>query len=446
MKLNAKETGHPTPWSRGRVVSSCRMWRIPSECGGVVAVRSLNLAASPNRVKPDVVCAHCAAVYCNHMSVVQLRSRPQVLEFFAGVGLARMGLDLAGFETAWANDISPDKAAMYRAQFGDDVMVVGDVNDVNAADLPHGDLAWASSPCTDLSLAGNRTGLAGVESSAFYAFTGVLRAMAEEERPAALVLENVIGLSSSHGGDDLTAAIKEFNELGYSMDILALDARRFVPQSRPRMFLVGSRKPVETHDAEHPLRPAWTEEFFGDPTLIMHRAPLPNPPTHVTGGLGDTLERLDKDDPRWWDEDRVAAFIDSMSEVQRSRLDQLRKQRQRYQWRTAYRRTRGGVAVWEMRPDDVSGCLRTPRGGSSKQAVVRMGYGKVSIRWMTGAEYAALMGAGAYSIDGFRDSQVQFAFGDAVAVPAVGWLAEHYLKPLVKGKLASRSDCQTRVQ
>lgn len=382
------------------------------------------------------MCSRIAAVYCNPMSVIQLRSRPQVLEFFAGVGLARMGLDLAGFETAWANDISPDKAAMYRAQFGDDVMVIGDVNDVDAADLPRVDLAWASSPCTDLSLAGNRTGLAGTESSAFYAFTGILRAMAEDDRPKALVLENVIGLSTSHGGDDLTAAIKEFNELGYSVDILAIDARRFVPQSRPRMFLVGSREPVETAEMEHPLRPAWTEAFFGDPTLIMHRAPLPTPPAHVTDGLGDTLERLDNDDPRWWDEDRVNAFLDSMSEVQRSRLDQLRKQQRRYQWRTAYRRTRGGVPVWEMRPDAVSGCLRTPRGGSSKQAVVRMGYGKLSVRWMTGAEYASLMGAAEYKIDGFRDSQVQFAFGDAVAVPAVGWLAENYLLPLVNGKLA----------
>ncbi|WP_109523647.1 MULTISPECIES: DNA cytosine methyltransferase [Nocardia] len=370
------------------------------------------------------------------MPVIPLRPRPRVLEFFAGVGLARMGLDQAGFETAWANDISPDKAEMYRAQFEDDVMVVCDVNDVDPATLPAADLAWASSPCTDLSLAGNRTGLAGRESSAFYAFTSVLRAIPEDERPAAVVLENVIGLSTSHGGDDLTAAIREFNELGYSVDILAIDARRFVPQSRPRMFLVGSRELVESDAIEHPLRPAWTEAFFGDPTLRTHRAPLPTPPNHLVKGLGDKLERLPSEDPRWWDDERVSAFLDSMSEVQRDRLDRLRRQRRRYQFRTAYRRTRGGVPVWEMRSDDVSGCLRTARGGSSKQAVVRMGYGKVDIRWMTGVEYAALMGADQYNIDGFRDSQVQFAFGDAVAVPAVGWLAENYLKPLVKGELA----------
>lgn len=347
-----------------------------------------------------------------------------------------MGLHQAGFDTAWANDISEDKAAMYRAQFEDDAMEVADVNDVDAAQLPRADLAWASSPCTDLSLAGNRTGLAGRESSAFYAFTAVLRAVPEDERPGALVLENVVGLSTSHGGDDLTAAIREFNDLGYSVDLLAIDARRFVPQSRPRMFLVGSREPVETDDSEHLLRPAWTETFFNDPTLDTHRVALPAPPNHLADGLADHLERLGNDDPRWWDDHRVEAFIESMSPVQRDRLDKLRRQDRRYQWRTAYRRTRAGVAVWEMRPDEISGCLRTARGGSSKQAVVRMGYGKVDVRWMTGAEYAALMGAAEYKIEGFRDNQVQFAFGDAVAVPAVSWLAKHYLKPLVDGKFA----------
>ncbi|MCF3940693.1 DNA cytosine methyltransferase [Gordonia tangerina] len=380
------------------------------------------------------------------MSVTRLRSRPRVLEFFAGVGLARMGLDLAGFDTAWANDISPDKAEMYRSQFDDDVMVVGDVRSVDPAELPAGAaLAWASSPCTDLSLAGNRTGLTGAESSAFYAFTGVLRSMGDEGRPKVVVLENVVGLATSHGGDDLCAAIREFNDLGYSVDLLTIDARRFVPQSRPRLFLVGSREPVDTDEMEHPLRPGWTETFFGDPTLTTHRATLPDPPAHVPAGLGRTLERLKNDDPRWWDEDRVAAFIDSMSEVQKTRLNQLRRQDRHYEWRTAYRRTRHGVAVWEMRPDDVSGCLRTARGGSSKQAVVRMGYGKVSVRWMTGVEYAALMGASTYNIDGFRDSQVQFAFGDAVAVPAVEWLAKNYLVPLVRGELAPRTTSEAAV-
>ena len=76
-------------------------------------------------------------------------------EFFAGIGLARLGLEAAGAEVIWANDIDQDKAQMYRGQFGDgedDHLVVKDVARVTAGELPAGiDLIWGSFPCTDLS-------------------------------------------------------------------------------------------------------------------------------------------------------------------------------------------------------------------------------------------------------------------------------------------------------
>src|SRR5690606_39094805 len=97
------------------------------------------------------------------------------------------------------------------------------------------------------------------------------------------------------------------------------------------------------------------------------------------------------------------------------------------------------IAVWEVRPDDISGCLRTARGGSSKQAVVRLGNKRVQVRWMTALEYARLMGADDYNLSTARTNQALFGFGDAVAVPAVAWLAEHYLLPLVRGEFASRA-------
>lgn len=93
--------------------------------------------------------------------------------------------------------------------------------------------------------------------------------------------------------------------------------------------------------------------------------------------------------------------------------------------------------MWEMRPDDISGCLRTARGGSSKQAVVKLGDGRIQIRWMTPLEYARLMGAENYDLSKVRTNQALFGFGDAVAVPAVTWLAENYLLPLLHGQLAA---------
>ena len=79
-------------------------------------------------------------------------------EFFAGGGLA--GLGLKGFRTVFANDLDPAKAASWRANHADpDVLKLADVWNLTPDDLPgRADLAWASSPCQDVSLAGARGG------------------------------------------------------------------------------------------------------------------------------------------------------------------------------------------------------------------------------------------------------------------------------------------------
>ncbi len=372
-------------------------------------------------------------------------SQPVAAEFFAGIGLVRLGLEAAGFKVAWSNDIEVAKRDMYVGHFRDEpgahTYSLGDVADVRAEDMPANlDLAWASFPCTDLSLAGWRRGLGGKNSATFWHFTRVLDELrATGSRPAVVALENVSGLATSHGGDDLAAAVGELNRLGYSVDVLEIDARRFVPQSRPRLFLIGAlNPPVDEPVPNSELRPDSLQAVFGDPTLITHRAALPTPPPPMTAGLSsvDFIERLTVQDERWWDEERTATFLASLSPIQSERIARLRKVRT-MTYRTAYRRTRNGVAVWEVRPDDVSGCLRTARGGSSKQAVVQLGRGRARVRWMTPREYARLQGAGDFQLDGIRRNQALFGFGDAVCVPVVRWLAENYLLPLVRGELNS---------
>ena len=365
---------------------------------------------------------------------------PGALEFFAGIGLARIGLEAAGFRVTWANDFDPDKKAMYEAQFedaGDHVFALGDIGKITADELPRdAALAWASSPCTDLSLAGGRAGLAGNQSGTFWHFVRLLEEL-EDGRPQIAVLENLTGLATSHGGDDLIAAIKAFNRLGYSVDALAIDARRFLPQSRPRLFLVGAQNPpADSPERDFELRPDWLQWIYDDSSLQTHRAPLPLPPAPRIDGLHRSVEVLPTDDDRWWSDQRRKSFVASLSPVQRERLDVLKSEKGT-KYRTAYRRTRGGIPVWEMRPDDISGCLRTARGGSSKQAVVKLGDGRIQIRWMTPLEYARLMGAENYDLSKARTNQALFGFGDAVAVPAVTWLAENYLLPLLRGQLAA---------
>ena len=285
-------------------------------------------------------------------------ARPRALEFFAGIGLARMGLEKAGFQIAWANDYEPDKKAMYDAQFGETEahqFALGDVAAVKADALPRdASLAWASSPCTDLSLAGSRAGLAGAESGTFWQFVRLMGELGEDS-PEVVVLENVVGLATSHGGEDLAAAIRAFNDLGYSVDVLSIDARRFVPQSRPRLFLVGAKNPPEdVADPNSELRPDWLQAIYGDDSLRTHRAALPAPPVPLTEGLGGLMEDIPLGDERWWDEARTEAFVSSLSPAQRNRVAAL-KRSTGVKYRTAYRRTRNGVAVWEVRADDISG-------------------------------------------------------------------------------------------
>lgn len=351
-------------------------------------------------------------------------------EFFAGVGLVRCGLEQAGIEVVWANDIEPTKLAVYAANFDASHYRLDDVRNIEGEDIPSVDLAAASFPCVDLSLAGNRRGLSGEQSGLFYEFTRILGEMRPRMPPVVLV-ENVASFVSSHRGEDLRAAVSDLNSLGYVCDLLILDARSFTPQSRPRLFMVGTlgRIAPESHRAADPSRPAPVAAFMrANRDLLLQQLTLPAPP-QTTHGLDSIVERLHRSDRRWWDDERLGSFVRSLSPLQSQRLDRLRSG-PRLAWRTAYRRTRFGRAVWEIRDDDIAGCLRTARGGSSRQAVVEAGRDAVRVRWMTPREYARLQGAPEdFDFSPVSEAQALYGFGDAVCVPLIRWLAEYALVP-----------------
>ena len=114
-------------------------------------------------------------------------------EFFAGIGLMRIGLENAGWRVAFANDIDEDKWQMYKDHFGDTgEFVVGDIHKLKSSQIPSVGLATASFPCNDLSLAGVRYGLAGAQSSAFWGFVDILKGTRRERHPHPLIqLKNV---------------------------------------------------------------------------------------------------------------------------------------------------------------------------------------------------------------------------------------------------------------
>lgn len=362
--------------------------------------------------------------------------RKTFVEFFAGIGLIRQGLEAAGWKAELATDIDEKKLTMYADNFddADEKYILADIDHLRSYDIPSVELATASFPCTDLSLAGNRRGLAGEQSGTFWAFTRLLGEL-NGRRPPLLLIENVPGFVTSHKGQDFRDAIMALNQLGYACDAFVLNAVNFVPQSRLRVFLVGVYDAPATRDNFERLAardtcllsPRLTSFINSNQDLKWHVLNLPRPPTRRTS-LASILEKLPENSPRWWEAKRARYLLDQMSPSHRKIVRALQRA-DKEGYATVYRRVRFGQSMAEVRADGIAGCLRTPRGGSSRQIVVVAGQGRVRVRFMTPREYAILMGAPDYAID-VPDNQAYFGFGDAVCVPAITWIAEHCLNPL----------------
>lgn len=367
-----------------------------------------------------------------------------VAEYFAGIGLVRMGLQSQGWQVVFANDISEKKYEMYKAFFQDDDAhyKIDNIFHLAPSDTPQTTLATCSFPCIDLSLAGNRNGVInGNHSSAFWGFVKILQAQGESAPPLILV-ENVPGWLSSNDGTDFRVTAQALNRLGYFCDVFTLDALRFTPQSRLRVFLVGTRLPVKHPTMELILtRPKsllsdrLKKSLIANKDLLWFYNDIPEPPALNVAGLSGVIETMSDSDSRWWSDDEVGRHLAMMSATHRERVDQL-TQGEQFSYRTFYRRRRKEGQRAEVRNDDLAGCLRTAVGGSGKQFLIKAGQDSIKMRAMTPREYARLQGVpDEYPI---RTNGVQAltGFGDAVCVPAIAWIAEHVLNPLAQNKAA----------
>src|SRR5262249_52985168 len=146
--------------------------------------------------------------------------------------------------------------------------------------------------------------------------------------------------------------------------------------------------------------------------------------------LTDVIEDLPEDNPLWWSASRAEYLLSQMSPRHRSTAD-LMIASNRWSYGTVFRRMRSGQSTAELRTDGIAGCLRTPAGGSAKQILFKAGYGKYFARLLTARECARLMGIGEYNITVPFD-QALSGFGDAVCVPVIGWIAEHYLNVVIE--------------
>lgn len=373
-------------------------------------------------------------------------------EFFAGGGMARAGLG-PGWTCLFANDFDPKKGLTYQANWGvGGELTVGDVRALSADAMPgHPDLVWGSFPCQDLSLAGNGAGLGGERSGTFYPFWDVINGLAKDARaPRLVAVENVCGALTSHGGKDFEAICKTFAQAGYRYGALVINADLFVPQSRPRLFVIGVRDDVEIAPellSPEPVAPfhtrALTKAIATLPRTVRDKLVWWNLPTpeRRTSTFSDLIEE-EPDSVAWHTQAETQKLLEMMSPVNLAKVEAA-KRAERRMVGGVYRRTRVDekgqkVQRAEVRFDDVAGCLRTPAGGSSRQVILVVEGYRVRSRLVSARETARLMGLPDSYVLPRRYNDAYHLTGDGVAVHVVRHLAKHVFEPLTADLMADR--------
>lgn len=366
-------------------------------------------------------------------------------EFFAGGGMARAGLG-ERWSCLFANDFDHKKGLAYQNNWNADHLRICDVKSLKADNLPDlAQLVWASFPCQDLSLAGGGAGLRGERSGTFWPFWKLMTGLVLEERaPKIIVLENVCGTLTSHGGKDFAAIGDALQKASYRFGALVIDAALFVPQSRPRLFVVAVHK-------DQPIPGALISENLIEPwhTQALHRAfsalpsrakenwiwwNLPQPNAHSTI-FADLVEDAPKD-VKWHTAAQTRQLLNLMSDVNRKKVEKAKKAGRRMVG-CVYKRTRRNengekVQRAEVRFDDIAGCLRTPAGGSSRQLLLIVEGNKVKSRLISTRETARLMGLpDEYKLPE-NYNEAYHLTGDGVVVPVVRHLAAHIFEPILE--------------
>lgn len=357
--------------------------------------------------------------------------------------MARLGLG-PDWDCLLANDIDPKKLRTYQANFGDAETICCDIGDLKPKDMPgKPDLAWASFPCQDLSLAGNRVGLAGERSGTFWGFWSAIKKLELDGRaPPLLVIENVCGLLTSSNGEDFHELCRAVACLGYDFGAVVIDAVKFLPQSRPRLFIVCVRNKSQLPKTVYSHQPI---DIWHSPALCLVARSLPADlknrwiwwslpnPKSVIPKLAELVD-VDSANLLWNSQSETKRLLEMMSVTNRQKVLAAGQKNCRVVG-TIYKRTRveNGRRLQraEVRFDGVAGCLRTPGGGSSRQSIIVVDGNLIKTRLLSIREAARLMGVSDTYVIPHNYNDGYHVFGDGLAVPAVAHISRHLLKPIL---------------
>lgn len=209
------------------------------------------------------------------------------IDFFAGIGGFRMGMELAGHECVGFCEFDKFATASYismhlltdeqrkaledipikkrqkeilKEEYRNGEWYANDIRRVYSGDIPKADCWCFGFPCQDISVAGKQAGFQGNRSSLFFRVMYLVGQLEEENKPTYLFIENVKNLLSVNGGWDFARLLIEMEQEGYDAEWQVLNSKDFgVPQNRERCFIIGHLRdrdsaevfPVERADREN---------------------------------------------------------------------------------------------------------------------------------------------------------------------------------------------------
>lgn len=182
----------------------------------------------------------------------------QFVDFFAGIGGIRLGLEQAGHKCVGFCEFDKYARMAYKAMYDTEGEWGNhDVRTVKPYDVPTADLWCFGFPCQDISVAGKQKGLQeGERSGLFYEIMRLLAGRRQEDRPKWLLIENVKNLLSIGNGFDFARLLCEVGGHGYSLQWDTLNSKDYgVPQNRERVFIVCYLGDIRGREV-FPLRPA----------------------------------------------------------------------------------------------------------------------------------------------------------------------------------------------
>ena len=321
------------------------------------------------------------------------------IDLFAGIGGLRQAMQSVGGHCVFTSEWDKFAKITYAANYRDNRPIAGDIQEIEASEIPSHDVLCAGFPCQPFSLAGvskkNSLGRAHgfLDETQGTLFFDVVRVL-KFHRPTAFMLENVKNLRSHDKGKTFQVIIGALEELGYHVKVEVVDARHFLPQHRQRVVIVG---------------------FLNDTGFNFADLKLPEK------GLVKLGKILHPENGSEIAEEPFTIGPDAKVNPKYTLTDHLWKYLQDYKAKHAKAGNGFGCSV--VGRNDVSRTLSARYHKDGSEILIDQGF-NINPRRLTPRECARLMG---YS-DDFKievsDTQAYRQFGNSVAVPVFKAVAE----------------------